>query len=362
MRLPAVLVSLCLVPVLSSTAAFASSVTFFGTPRGGLTRATGINGSGQIVGAFNVMTNPPPSIDFGQPQGFLRDHDDFSFINIPGATETSPLRINDPGQIVGSYIAGGITQGFRLDAGVVTTINVPGATSTIAEGINASGQIVGTYIAGGIEHGFLLDSGVFTTLEPPGASSSEAHDINDRGQVVGSLSFPSSSGLGSHAYLLDQGVFSRIDVPGAAVTSARGINNSGDIVGEYSLQPFGRHGYVRAGGAFTTIDPSPGVFFLIFSDINDAGEIVGYFQAATNSETAFLSVPSAAPVRSELVFTTGATGIGIESNARSDVYFCRICRNVQLQRNVRQPNYQPRTHATRSANCHADEWQRTSEC
>ena len=42
-------------------------------------------------------------------------------------------------------------------ASTLTTIDVPGADSTFAFGINDRGQIVGFYTAGGPSHGFLLD-------------------------------------------------------------------------------------------------------------------------------------------------------------------------------------------------------------
>jgi probable HAF family extracellular repeat protein len=73
------------------------------------------------------------------------------------------------------------------------TLAVPGAYGTFAEGINNSGQIVGSYDAGGQHyHGFLLNQGSYTTLDPPGSSPSffgltGAHGINDSGQIVGVL-------------------------------------------------------------------------------------------------------------------------------------------------------------------------------
>ena len=77
----------------------------------------------------------------------------FTTIDVPGATGTVALGINNRGQIVGEIGS----HGFLLDRGTFTTIDVPGATFTGAFGINDRGQIVGDYQAGGTVHGFLLD-------------------------------------------------------------------------------------------------------------------------------------------------------------------------------------------------------------
>jgi hypothetical protein len=109
----------------------------------------------------------------------------FSTIDVPGATFTQTRRINDRGQIVGFYGAGGTNHGFVLEKGTFTPIDVPGATFTLAFGINDRSQIVGSYGAGGAEHGFLLDRGTFTAIDVPGATLTRAFGINNRGQIVG---------------------------------------------------------------------------------------------------------------------------------------------------------------------------------
>ncbi len=82
--------------------------------------------------------------------------------------------------------AGGVTRGFHFHEGTFTTIEFPGASLTQAWGINPQGDIVGQYVAGGITHGFLLDTqGNFFSIDIPGASSTAALAITPQGDIVG---------------------------------------------------------------------------------------------------------------------------------------------------------------------------------
>jgi uncharacterized membrane protein len=146
----------------------------------------GINNRGQISGEYLA-----PSSE----SGFLRDgRGMITKIDIPGATATEVLKINDRGVIAGAYSRrtptlsdpNGMAHGFLLDGGTVTTIDVPGAVQTEGAGVNDRGQVAGVWIdAGDTPHGFLWHKGRFTTIDVPGAGYTELTDINDRGQIVG---------------------------------------------------------------------------------------------------------------------------------------------------------------------------------
>ena len=132
----------------------------------------GINNSGQIVGDSSRAY-----LYSGGTNG--------TYTTINGTTGfTSPLGVNDLGQIVGYYVDGkGNNQAFLDSNGTHTTLAVPGAsgTNTVARGINDAGQIVGSYVdSSGISHAFLYSGGTYTTL-PVGAATG----INDYGQIVG---------------------------------------------------------------------------------------------------------------------------------------------------------------------------------
>jgi probable HAF family extracellular repeat protein len=101
-----------------------------------------------------------------------------------------------------------------------TTIDVPAAdpSSTTPMAINNLGQIVGTYTANGQEYGFLYDFGTFSNL----GANIYPTAINDSGVIAGSN--------GS-----DEG-FPSITLPncsGCVVNDVAGINDLGETVGTY---------------------------------------------------------------------------------------------------------------------------------
>jgi len=171
--------------------------------------------------------------------GFLLERGRFLPVTIPRGLEDlapgglSPLKINDRGQIVGSYLSPtGAERGFLLDRNrnKFTTVDVSRAMGTQAQGINNRGQIVGVYsdtsnpsITGAQLRGFLLEGGRYIRLDFPGAVTSQASDINDQGQVVGE--YQAADGT-FHGYLWQQGRFQTL--PTGSVT---GINNHGQITG-----------------------------------------------------------------------------------------------------------------------------------
>ncbi|TMJ09354.1 MAG: hypothetical protein E6H02_09110 [Bacillati bacterium ANGP1] len=165
-------------------------------------------------------------------------------IDVPGATFTQALGINNSGQIVGLYIDIAGLHGFlRQPAGTYTALNFPGAASTEAYGINTAGQVVGTYDLGGSGHGFVWQGGTFTTIDVPGATGTFPHGISDTGQIVGTY-FKG----GTHGFILQGGSFTTIDYPGARATEAYGINKTGQIVGLY-FDGSQDHGYALQGRA-----------------------------------------------------------------------------------------------------------------
>src|SRR6267154_1727619 len=138
---------------------------------------------------------------------------------------------------------------LSLDPYTFTRIDVPGASATVALGINNAGQIVGTYTDDTGFHGFTASGDHFTTID-----AIVAYGINNLGQIAGSNI--GSDGL-FHGFLDSGGNVTSVDVPGASFTQALGINDSGEMVGyfnSFEIDGLGNRGFLASGDRFTTIE------------------------------------------------------------------------------------------------------------
>jgi hypothetical protein len=127
-----------------------------------------------------------------------------------------------------------------------TSFQVPGSTSTIALGLNNTGEIVGGFTAGGKQSGFLYSGGNFQTIACPNASFTIAQGINDNGVIVGWCD-PAGPNQG---FIYQNGTYTYLTYPGAAGTILNGVNNLGDVVGIYQLSGGGQFGFVYRNGTF----------------------------------------------------------------------------------------------------------------
>jgi len=196
-----------------------------------------INASGDIVGNYYNLAD-------GTVRGFLRSHHDkWTSLDVPGAEgATGAFGINGHGEIVGAYS----TDDWNTDHGFLyrpghggapgsyLSFDYPGASATEAYGINDDGDVVGLYAfeSDWIAHGFLLHEGDFTTVDVPGADGSYARSINSRGEIVGE--FWHADDWASHGFLLSKGTYTTFDPPGSVSTRPRSINDHGEIVGNHN--------------------------------------------------------------------------------------------------------------------------------
>ena len=282
----------------------AASFTFvtFDYPDSTGTVLAGINDSGQTVGSFSTATS------YGQ--GFIRNADGSLVpIALPFHSTDSPASgINASGQVVGAFFDPStfFVQGYlRSTDGTYSIIDDPiNPNNSAGSAINDGGLIVGSYgdpISPTFSHGFLRDTGGnFTTIDDPnmavnsfGEEYTGLSDINNLGQIVGSY----SDAAGSHGFLRSPtGVFTTVDDPDGnpGTTSVSGINNLGVMVGTFSDNS-GMHSFVRSadGSTYMTIDDPSGFETSIFG-INDSGEIVGsYFTSLSSGEmSGFIGTPT----------------------------------------------------------------------
>jgi probable HAF family extracellular repeat protein len=250
----------------------------------GVSGAVGASGAAAPALAAKLASTARPG---SSVPGFLLERGRFLPVAIPRGLEDlapggiSPIKINDRGQIVGSYLSpAGAERGFLLldrNRNRFTTADVPRAMGTQAQGINNRGQIVGVYsdtsnpsVTGAQLRGFLLDAGRYIRLDFPGATSSQAYDINDQGQVVGE--YQAADGT-FHGYLWHRGRFRTLPTGGAT-----GINNHGQITGTIgdTATP---DGFVLTGNRVTTFE-APGAPVTFPFDINDRGQVVGLSTSA----------------------------------------------------------------------------------
>jgi probable HAF family extracellular repeat protein len=145
----------------------------------------------------------------------------------------------------------GVLHGFANKGGTFSNVDFPGATGTQAIGVNNAGQIVGEYFdAANGEHGFVSSGGTFTAIDFPGATATVAAGINAAGDIVGAW----ADGTGTHGFLLQTGAFTPINFPLATWTIAFGVNDTGEIAGLYTDAAGNTHGFIYAGGGFSTVD------------------------------------------------------------------------------------------------------------
>ena len=162
------------------------------------------------------------------------DKDSFAEYDVPGASNTLLLGLNDAEDFCGGFNTASAPdyQPFLSIGGTVTTISIPDAVSGFAYGINTSNQVVGQYTdTGGIAHGFFRDSDgtVTAPIDPPGATATVLFGLNDRNLLVGR--FTASDGIERGFVLKQPDKVVVLDNPESTLTSLNGINNNNVMCG-----------------------------------------------------------------------------------------------------------------------------------
>ncbi len=201
----------------------------------------------------------------------------FVKLDYPGAKLSTPLGINDKGQVVGYFIdRNDFDHGYLWQDGKFTALpDYPGSAGTGTGGINNKGHISGTWFdKAGFQHGFLLAPPascaaqgpakcppVFTSIDDPDAVRSTnvpfefgpglgtaGLGLNDDDEVVGLFC---TAGLWSDGFVYSAGGYQSIDNPYATHARAYGtklfgINDKGVVAGNY----LARDGHVPITHAF----------------------------------------------------------------------------------------------------------------
>ncbi len=204
-----------------------------------------MNDSNQVVGLYY-----DPGM--GNSHGFLMSGGTFTSLDVPGATSTFALGINNSGLIVGGYAVNGqVVHGFLLSGGAFTTVDVPGAINTELDGINNSNHVAGTYANSAGVHAFLLKSGVITTIDAPGSNNTSTNSLNNSDQIVGIYTLTGQTN--SHGFLYTDGNFKSVDFPGAVSTFINSVSDAGVLAGNHSGADQVKHGFVETNGPFAYV-------------------------------------------------------------------------------------------------------------
>jgi probable HAF family extracellular repeat protein len=192
-----------------------------------------------------------------------------------------------------------------------------GDLSGFARDIDGIGRVVGSADVGPEEtHAFLWDgSSVHDLGALGGARDATATAINERGEIVGFSQIGPSDASPYHAFLIRDGQMLDLGAPGGSHSVANDINNGGEIAGFYSRADGGGVAFILRDGAFTDLGHLGG------SDaeanaINDAGEVAGVSATANAERHAFRL---AGGVLEDLGTFGGARSLGLGINGAGDV-------------------------------------------
>lgn len=235
MKKPIIILFALLVLSLTSSLGFACNyiLTDLGTLGRSSSAAYGINNKGQVVGHFDI---PPVGDQWRGPwHGFLYTGHSMEDLGAPGKGGISEATgINDSGQVVlTAYSADPYVDwhAYLYYGDNMQDLGTLGGGQSQAKGINNFGQVVGgSQITDSRyrHHAFLYSEGSMKDLGALGAGGSFAYGINDAGQVVG---YTSTEDNKVHAFIYNDGKMQDIGTLGGTCSYARGINNNGQVVG-----------------------------------------------------------------------------------------------------------------------------------
>ena len=204
-----------------------------------------INGRGQIVG--DGFTSSIADADTGVPpiDPFFWDDGHMVDIGTLGGAVGTVSGLNDSGQVVGASNLAGNKKSlpYFWYRGALADIGTLGGDSGSATWINQGGNVVGAADLPGslTHHAYLWNNGVMKNLGTIGSDPcSRADSINDRGQIVGESAVvcvigPTSSFLWENGGpALDLNVFVTSG-SGIHLSDAAFINDEGEIASEGTL-------------------------------------------------------------------------------------------------------------------------------
>lgn len=266
----------------------------------------------------------------------------FRTVQYPGADSTYLDGLNDKGHAVGYYFKDQQGGAFIYQDGVFTDLKYPGGEETLALGLDNNGTVVGIARYGPIrgpagrefEDAWIWKDGSFTQLQHPGALRTTPYDISNDGVVVTSwlgntwsgalysggawteVEFPPASpndfvyaldrnvsgdivgafdSPGGYAFLLTKGNIVPLPWTGTNKFGASAINDKGDIAGSSTSSAL-----VFSNGTIISAAP-PASFTSEARDINNLGQVVGFYMGSDSRTVGFIATPIPEPATSTLL-------------------------------------------------------------
>ncbi len=323
-----ILIILC--AVLATYAQTRYAITELTLRGGSSSGANSINDEGQVTGCSDSSQHP------GVSRAFLYSHHKiFDIGTLPGGTNSCGTLITNFGLIAGwSTPSSGSTITFLYYQGRMTAFTIDGFTfadmsnfgevvgtkdhaavlyshgkvidlgvlpgktvGSAAYAINDWGQVVGvsySYIGHFADYtGFIYSRGKMYRIEAmPNEFQTVPADINNLGQVTGSTSTWQT--MYSHAFFYRWGKMTDIGTLGGNYSRGRAINNRGRVVGDAATTDNSSHAFLYRNGKMIDLNDlipaGSGWVLNSATDINDAGQIVGY-GTRYGTERAFLLTP-----------------------------------------------------------------------
>jgi hypothetical protein len=258
-----------------------------GTDPGEGTEVEAISEGGQICGDY-IDSNTRIHGFLMSPAGVI------TTFTIDDSEGTFTSGVNDSGQVVGAYFP--TTSPYPIDFvwtanGGATTFSPPGSSYALGGYINSSGALAGLDQTTAKRRGYYESvSGNFIVFDGSAtATGTYPEAINDSGSIAGFY----TSATGYFGFLRQGSSISKIDIGDFAFTEVWAINNVGTVTGFYGVasgavegffqDKFGNVTYITVPYAGTAANQ--GTFP---TAINAAGRVAGYFAGPDGNYHGFL--------------------------------------------------------------------------
>jgi probable HAF family extracellular repeat protein len=227
----------------------------------------GINNHGQIVGTSTALD----PVQTTAMHAFMWDNG--TMIDLGRTPTNFPISlaraINDGGTVLG---ADGLGVPFTWSDGTWTALPVIGQYRAI----NKFGALGGSYASAfGGTHGFIYRDGVLTDVGTLGGPYSSLDGLNDKGLAVG-RSLTTANQM--HPYLYEAGTIRDLGTFGGTFGAALGINSHGVVVGAANDAANQQFAFIYDGGSIRRLFPDSTLQSQA-NGINDHGAVIGWFES-----------------------------------------------------------------------------------